>query len=292
MFDFAWHGAASISLRFGGSDGPVVAVDPVFSRAGDYGPWYSPNPKAPEFREYLTEFPPDVVLITHGHFDHFDPETIKRIAVARPACRFGGSPEAIAVIRELCGVPPERSVPLIAGLGYALPGLTADPGETAPLRLVPRAGEHWLTGEEGSRAAAKLAGRPDRYGVMPCGGPMLGMFIRFQGAGSGSESVLIYVSGDNRLPALPEGPVDVAVVNIAGRLHHPVTKEPTQEIPGPEDVGTVIDRLKPGLFIPVHWDHVIFIEPVDPEKIRVSAASARHPARVLCPPYNCWTPVG
>lgn len=288
MFDFAWHGAASISFRFGGTDGTVVAVDPVFSRAGDYGPWYTPNPKAPELRNYLTEFPPDVVLVTHGHFDHFDPETLKRIAAARPTCRFGGSPEAVTAMRQLCGIPVERTIPLFDGLGYELPGLTGDPGGTAHLHLVPRAGDHWLTGEEGSRAAAKLAGRPERYGVMPCGGPMLSFFIKQRSGGREETSSCIYISGDNRLQAFPGGPVDAAVVNIAGLLNHPVTKEPTREIPIPEDTAAVIDRLKPGVFIPVHWDHEIFVERINPERIRASAAEAKYPTRLLMPPYNEW----
>lgn len=303
MLEFAWHGTASVSLRLG-EGGPVVAVDPVFSRAGVYGPWYTPNPHAPSLDEYIAGFAPDVVLVTHGHFDHFDLETVKAIAAARPTCRFGGSAEVTETLRTVCGIAPERTFALESGAAYELPSLApvgqANPaggadrpaggdhraGGDRPV-LRPLAGEHWLTGEEGSRAAARFAGRPDRYGVMPCGGPMLGFFIDLPGRGG--ASTLIYVSGDNRLHTMPKDQVDVAIVNIGGLLTNPQTKEPTKEITGPEDMAAVIDEhLRPRTLIPVHWDHDIFLSRVEWRQIEEGAAQTSHPARLLHPPYNRW----
>ncbi len=300
MLEFAWHGAASVSLRLG-EGGPVVVVDPVFSRAGVYGPWYTPNPHAPAFDEYIAGFAPDVVLVTHGHFDHFDLETVKAIAAARLGCRFGGSAEVAETLRTVCGIAPERTFALESGGAYELPSLEPvgqageDPGRAVvgdPGRPVlrPLAGDHWLTGEDGSRAAARFAERPDRYGVMPCGGPMLGFFIGLPRAGG--TSTVIYISGDNRLRSMPKGPVDVAVVNIAGLLTHPQTKEPTKEITGPEDTAAVIDGcLRPRTLIPVHWDHDIFLNRIEWADIAASAETASHPAKLIRAPYNRWVPV-
>ncbi|MHB0886732.1 MAG: MBL fold metallo-hydrolase [Bacillota bacterium] len=290
MLEFAWHGAASVSLRLG-QVGPVVAVDPVFSRAGVYGPWYTPNPHAPAFDDYIAGFAPDVVLVTHGHFDHFDLETVKAIAAARPGCRFGGSAEVVETMRTVCGIAPERAFALESGGSYALPSLrpVGQAGGDRPV-LRPLAGDHWLTGEEGSRTAAKFAGRPDRYGVIPCGGPMLGFFIDLPS--QGETAILIYISGDNRLHSMPKGPVDVAVVNIAGLLTHPQTKEPTKEITGPEDTAAVIDDcLRPRTLIPVHWDHDIFLNRIEWADIAASAETASHPAKLIRAPYNRWLPV-
>lgn len=306
LFEFAWHGAAGVSLRLAGQGSPVVAIDPVFSKRGVYGPWYTPNPHAPDFPEYIAGFAPDVVLVTHGHFDHFDLETVKAIAAARPGCRFGGSAEVAETMRSVCGLAAARTFALESGATYDLPSLErlgppaggpgGGPGRppagatNGHPRLRPLAGEHWLTGQEGSLVAAKLAGRPDRYGVMPCGGPMLGFFIDLPRPGGESKS--IYIGGDNRLRTLPKGPVDVAIVNFAGLLTHPVTKEPTKEIAAPEDAAVVIDDyLRPRTLIPVHWDHEIFLNKIDPEAIRASAETALHRTKLVFAPYNRWVPI-
>ncbi|MCL6450510.1 MAG: MBL fold metallo-hydrolase [Acetobacteraceae bacterium] len=245
--EFCWHGSGAYSLR---QDGFELLVDPYLSPPGTYGGWYIPNPSAPPWERFAGSHRPGAVFITHGHFDHFDPEALKRIE-ARFQPVFVGSPEAVAALCALVGVEPGRTLGL-------------EPGEerqVGPFRLRAAAGVHWLTGEEGSAAAAKLAGRPDRYGVMPCGGPMLSLLVEAGG-------LKLYLSGDTEVSGVPRARVDVAVLNIAGSMLHPATKVECFPALTVDDIPEVISRLGPRLIIPVHYDFAGFKQPVDVERLK------------------------
>lgn len=71
-----WFKQSAFRWQAPGNDGPVVYLDPWGIDAG--------------------EVPADLVLITHGHYDHFDPEDIHRIR--KDSTRFVAPPDVAAEI--------------------------------------------------------------------------------------------------------------------------------------------------------------------------------------------------
>lgn len=278
LINLAWHGGPSFSLRLGDTE---VLVDPAFSRPGDYPPWFDErraNPHAPTVEAFLRVFEPRFIFITHGHFDHFDLETVRRLAAARKVV-VAGSAEVTRTCREVLGLDPARLLTLE-------PDRPVDLGSPGPgsVRVRPRQGPHWFTGEEGTAVAAKLAGRPDRYGAMPCGGPMLGLIFEVP-----PGPATVYASGDTEAPDLPEGPFDVAVVSCGGELVNPVTK--LREPPFIDETTLARQaclRLRAGVLVPVHYDHPVFQTPFDTALLAAELARYPDPPRLVVPPYNRW----
>ncbi|MFC5650302.1 MBL fold metallo-hydrolase [Paenibacillus solisilvae] len=119
-------GQVGVILRKNGFN---VAIDPYLSGSVDQLPtsndfWrrrYSPPIQA----ETLTDL--NVVLITHEHLDHMDPETLKVIAAASPACTFAGPRVCMPLLEEM-GIPTDRLHALKAGVSFNCEGkLTIDP---------------------------------------------------------------------------------------------------------------------------------------------------------------------
>jgi L-ascorbate 6-phosphate lactonase len=114
---------AGLSIRYLGQEGfwfrhggVSVLVDPYLSHSGDTAPdapvyWsrnYAPPVRAGELRGV------DIVLCSHDHLDHTDPETLMAIAEASPGCRFAGPKSSVATMQR-AGLAPERTVTLNAG---------------------------------------------------------------------------------------------------------------------------------------------------------------------------------
>lgn len=57
----------------------------------------------------LEELQLDVLLCTHDHLDHLDPETVQKIAVYYPKCLFAGSVNSYRHFQEL-GIAKERCI--------------------------------------------------------------------------------------------------------------------------------------------------------------------------------------
>ncbi len=69
----------------------------------------------------LAQLKPDVLLCTHDHLDHLDPETVQKIAGAYPRCRFAGSTNSFRHFQEL-GITPGRCTLLQVGEAVELAG--------------------------------------------------------------------------------------------------------------------------------------------------------------------------
>jgi L-ascorbate metabolism protein UlaG (beta-lactamase superfamily) len=293
--EFAWHGGASLSLRLGGLE---VLVDPAFSRPGDYPAWFDEkcaNPGAPTFEDYLSRHQPSYLFITHGHFDHFDLPTVARLAAAFPEMRVAGSSEVTRTCRQVLGLKSARLLHLTPGGWTRLS--PAGSGAGGPrVRAVP--GPHWFTGDEGEAVAAKLAGRPDRFGAMPCGGPMLGLVFEpapagERKAGDGPDTAWrVYVSGDTEPGGLAPGPFDVAIVSCGGRLLDPATRRPTGPYFDEETLAAqATEVLRAAVLIPVHYDHPVFLTPFDTARLAAGLKTRPGAPRLLVPPYNTWVTV-
>lgn len=271
--EFCWHGCAAFSLKL---DGVEFLVDPFFSGTEDYGPWYIPNDNAPPFDEYFRRHDPRYLMVTHGHFDHCDLETIRKVlAVKNPT--IAGSFDVVEALEFYVGA--SRTSALVFGPGEEKIIESGD----AMIQVSAHEGIHWITGEEGREAARKLAGRPDRYGVMPCGGPMLAFVLR------GREGRVL-ISGDNTLEGLPRTEVDVAVLYVGGAMYHPATKVKTCPVITPEQIPQAVSLLKPRVLIPVHYDSRAFIEPLSREDVQRSFDDAPLGSETILvlPPYNEW----
>lgn len=261
-----WHGAGSATLQLAGGE---MVIDPFFSPAGTYGKWFQPNTKAPAFDAYLALHRPDTVLITHGHGDHFDLETVRRLDAAL-APLFVSTPQAVAVLTAELGIDPGRCRTLQPGEQLKLP---------SEWLLTAYRGDHWYVDEEGERSAAKL--RP-YYGAMPCGGPMLQVVID-------SPEGRVYVSGDTRIGPIPRlAGVRLAIVNFGDWTPDPRTGEPVRCIVTHEDVAALLERLQPETLLPIHFDWPLS---GDPEVYRRAALAADPHVRVLLPAVNTPTAV-
>lgn len=174
-----WLGQSSFVLKGGGI---VVYVDP-YLRVADRR--LSPPP-----------FPPgavtnaDVVLLTHDHGDHVDPESLPGIAAASPGARFV-APRPIG----------ERVAELVGGATRVLPAVADEPlridlrGSTLEVLPVPAKHEEFDLGHQGY--------------------PYLGYSVRLNG-------VCVYHSGDTipyegQIERVREHAVDVALLPINGR---------------------------------------------------------------------------
>lgn len=268
MIKVCWHGAASLTLVVKEVE---ILVDPYFSSKEDYGAWYTENVNKPEWEFYLANFAPDLVHITHGHFDHFDLEAVKRLEREKHPL-FMGSAEVGATLTEVCGVPADRILVLAPGQQISLLGLN--------FRAIE--GVHWNTGEEGTRIAAFFKTNPAKYyGAMPCGGPMLGLIID-----SGEEKV--YISGDTELEGIPDEKVDIACLNIGAPVYDPKTKgEGSSVVNGQEATLALNERLQPRVAIPLHHDFALFLREPDIQYVRDHVR-----ARFLELVPNQWYEVG
>ena len=113
-----WLGGAGFVFKT--ASGRVVAVDPYLSDSLDhYYTWkrlpLSPIPMAP------AELQADLVLATHAHEDHLDPETIPELVRASRAIVAG--PGMCAAAMRSWGLPEERFVEINRGESRSIAGV-------------------------------------------------------------------------------------------------------------------------------------------------------------------------
>jgi L-ascorbate 6-phosphate lactonase len=112
-----WLGQASFVYK--GSSGRTVAVDPYFSDIVERLVGWQ--------RLWLPSFPAsdlavDVVVTTHNHVDHLDPEAITEIVRANSETIFVGPTSCVDHFRHL-GIPEERIVRLDRGQAATVKGV-------------------------------------------------------------------------------------------------------------------------------------------------------------------------
>jgi L-ascorbate metabolism protein UlaG (beta-lactamase superfamily) len=177
-----WLGQASFVLK---GDGVVVYVDP-YLRVADRR--LSPPPFPPEA---VTNA--DLVLLTHDHGDHVDPETLPGLAKASPAARFVAPRPIDGRVAGLVG-SPTRVSPAVADEPLALD----TQGHKVEILPVPAKHEEFDLTEEGY--------------------PHLGYSVRLGG-------VTVHHSGDTipydgQVERVRAHGVDVALLPINGRDYY------------------------------------------------------------------------
>jgi len=110
-------------------DGLSVAVDPYLTDSVDRIPGLPPG-------MFVRNYPPpvalsalshlDLVLCTHDHMDHADPETLTGIAKAAPGCHFAG-PRLSTRIMERVPIPRTQITVLNEGTPFRFQELMIEP---------------------------------------------------------------------------------------------------------------------------------------------------------------------
>lgn len=90
----------------------TIIIDPYLSYSVDDGDKWVRRYAPPMLPSDITDA--DIVLLSHDHLDHVDPETLSGIAKASPNCRFAASASfAMARLTEI-GIAKDRIIPLEA----------------------------------------------------------------------------------------------------------------------------------------------------------------------------------
>ncbi len=247
-FSIWFLGQNSFVLK--GSDGFTVAVDPYLSDwCATRGKSTRPTPKSRLFPPPLqaAELDADLVLLTHSHCDHADPQTLGALA-RNPRIRIAGSVDALRIAAE-AGFAPERLRVVHAGeeLAYGRP-----PGIFAAIQRL-RAGQ----GESGVTIRVTFALPTDGTDLNH-----LGFLIRFPGGGT------FWNTGDSawceQLPELAgAGVAKPAVMAVCintgyGNLSH-------------WDASKLAGAVGARFVVPAHWD-LFPHNSLNPEPFRTSLA--------------------
>ncbi|MBR4881425.1 MAG: MBL fold metallo-hydrolase [Clostridia bacterium] len=113
-----------------------ILIDPYLSYSVDDGDKWIRRFAPPLLPSQVTDA--DIVLLSHDHLDHVDPETLSGIAKASPDCRFAASAWYAEKSLADIGIPQERIIPLTADAPITLAdGITVTPVPAAHEELHP-----------------------------------------------------------------------------------------------------------------------------------------------------------
>lgn len=206
--------------------GVTLVIDPYLSDSVDRLPG---TPKNFWVRAYAPPFQPeelkevDLVLCTHDHLDHVDPQTLRGIATASPNCRFFAPKLSVATMIEN-GLPAERIDKVNEGDVLTFHGIRIEP--------VASAHETYEKDEEGNQR-------------------FLGYLIHWDG-------VTLYHAGDTistpeLVQTLSKHRIDVGFLPINGRNEERHKLGIVGNLTSAEAVELATD-LKFDLLIPTHHD--------------------------------------
>ena len=103
-----WLGQSGYLLE---GAGVRIAIDPYLSDAVEQAQGLKRLVAPPVT---VAQLVPDILLITHDHLDHFDPDTVPAVMEAFPGCRLAG-PASVRAHAARIGLPAARLVALDAG---------------------------------------------------------------------------------------------------------------------------------------------------------------------------------
>lgn len=115
--DYAWLGHASVLVAL---EGRIILFDPVFEKRASPVSWYGPERFFPPPINAATLPPVDVVVITHGHYDHLEEPTVGALAKTKTTFMV---PLGARPMLEKWGVDPERIVELDWWESYDFDGI-------------------------------------------------------------------------------------------------------------------------------------------------------------------------
>jgi len=129
-----WLGQAGFAFKT--HAGRIVYVDPYLSDAAERLHGFKRLSLSPIAAEDVKA---DLMVLSHEHTDHLDPDAIPAIAAKNPACRFAGPSGCVEGLKK-AGVPPRRRILLKPLRVYNLGAVVvhtapADHGDFAPSAL-------------------------------------------------------------------------------------------------------------------------------------------------------------
>jgi len=127
-----WFGQNSFALK--DSAGTIILVDPCFPKERPADVFIHREPPLDE-----RELPVHYVLLTHEHWDHTFPESLRRIHAAFPEARYYGPPESIARLKEN-GIPESLLTAVTAGDTVRLGSITVHAFWSKPPQGAPEEG--------------------------------------------------------------------------------------------------------------------------------------------------------
>lgn len=211
-----WIGHATVLIRLGGL---TILTDPVFGSEVSPLPTFGPCRMGPPGLA-LDDLPPiDVVLVSHDHYDHFEPATIRALAQRHPL---------------LCLLPLQVGAGL-APLGCAETRFLdwGDSVERGGVRFTFLPAQHWSA-----------------RGLLDRNTALWGSFAM------ASDAAAIYFAGDTgygphfRAIGDSAGTFDLALLPIGGYEPRDVNKAVHID---PDEALRALDDLRAAALLPIHW---------------------------------------
>ena len=231
-------GQAGFSIK---TESAHIIIDPYLSYSVDDGDKWTRKFAPPVLPENLTDV--HIVLLSHDHLDHIDPETLRGIAKASPSCKFAASAYYAKSRLTEIGINEENIIPLECDVMFAVT-------DNVTVTPIPAAHE-------------------ELHPCIPGGYSELGFIINVSGT-------KIYHGGDT---CVYEGlcdrikGVDVGILPVNGRdeIRHQMNCIGNMNS---EEAAKLANDAEIGLVIPCHWE-LYELNGETPENIR--AAFSKYP---------------
>lgn len=119
---FTWLTQGSFLFDYTATGGPRILVDPYMSDCLEAKGLKRLVP----FPLQLADLRPDMLICTHDHLDHLDPETVQKIAACYPDCILAGPASCIKHFQRLA-VAEKRCLRMRRGKSFACQNVRITP---------------------------------------------------------------------------------------------------------------------------------------------------------------------